>query len=164
MAGINDNDILDRILENLNHAANNLIGDSATAPKFEVIKFGDPPNDNKNAEAGNAAYVKQSTQPFVSTQRIGTDNGRKRNNETRQYEVIIITSQDEDPATSLRNLNTLTFKTKEVIEKNRHLAKPDGTLPIAIDVKVMDVARDASMFGGTRQSNNLVVRYDFVVE
>lgn len=164
MAGINDNDILDRILENLTHAPNNLIGDSASDPKFSEIIFGDAPNDKKETNAGNVAYVRAGEKTVVSSTRMGTHNGRKRKKQVREYWIQIISKKQNEIAESIREVNTLTFKASEVLEKNTTLTKPDGTLPLALDLEIYDVPRDVSRIGKDRQSNTIILRYTFPIE
>ena len=163
MAGINDNAIIDRIIENLSHKPNDVYGNSASLPKLDKIIFGDPPVDNKNAEGGNVAYVKCGEKTLVSSTRLGASSGRKVSNETREYWIVIINGSTSVIEQSIRNLNTLTFKIKEILQLNRHLGKPDFSDPMANDVTVFDVPRDVSKIGLDRQSNTIIVRYDFTV-
>jgi len=162
MVGVNDNDILDRIKENLEAAANDLFGNNANVPKYDKIMFGDPANDNKLSEAGNVCYVRMGDRPLAAIKKnLRSKSDRKRKIETKEVWIIIVTSKDTLEQ-SLRTLNDLVFKTKEAIEKNTFLKKSDGTLPMAHDLTIFDVPRDIETISKERQSQNIVCKFDFV--
>lgn len=162
MVGINDNAILDRIKENLEHISNDLFGDTANNPKFTKIVFGDPANDKKLAEAGNVCYIRMAEKPFVATKKkLRMKADRKRKIITKAVWIQLVSKGGGTLETSLRELNDLTYKTTEAIEKNTFLKKPDGTLPIAHNLEIFDVPRDIETIAKERQSQMIVCHYDF---